>query len=85
MAEFVDWLLMRKHAPIFKAVKIKLKEIHTSSLFSNYSSTLNPEVNNADEKIQRVINGMATKIRVQNQGGCNYIEAINEFIASEAS
>ncbi len=85
MAEFVDWLLMRKHAPIFKAVKIKLKEIHTSAFFSTYSSTLNPEVNNADEKIQRVINGMATKIRVRNQGGCNYIEAINEFIASEAS
>ncbi len=85
MTEFVDWLLMRKHAPIFKAVKIKLKEIHTSALFSNYSSTINIEGNKADEKIQRVINGMATKIRVRNQGGCNYIEAINEFISSEAS
>ena len=28
---------------------------------------------------------MASKIRLQNQGGCHYIEAINEFIAMEAS
>lgn len=85
MAEFADWLMMRKHAPILKAVKIKLKEIHTSPLFSNYSTTTNLAGNDPDEKIQRVINGMASKIRLQNQGGCNYIEAINEFIASEAS
>ncbi len=85
MAEFADWLMMRKHAPILKAVKIKLKEIHTSPLFSNCTTTTNFAGNDPDEKIQRVINGMASKIRLQNQGGCNYIEAINEFIASEAS
>lgn len=85
IAEFVDWLLMRRHAPILKAVKVKLKEIHTSPLFSNYSSTVNFAGNDPDKKIQRVINGMASKIRLQNQGGCNYIEAINEFIATEAS
>jgi len=85
IAEFVDWLIMRRHAPILKAVKIKLKEIHTSPLFSEYTSTANFAGNDPDEKIQRVINGMASKIRLQNQGGCNYIEAINEFIASEAS
>jgi len=85
IGEFVDWLMMRRHAPILKAVKIKLKEIHTSPLFSEYTSTTNFAGNDPDEKIQRVINGMASKIRLQNQGGCNYIEAINEFIATEAS
>lgn len=85
IAEFVDWLIMRRHAPILKAVKSKLKEIHTSPLFSNHTSTVNFAGNDPDEKIQRVINGMASKIRLQNQGGCNYIEAINEFIATEAS
>ncbi len=85
MAEFVDWLMMRRYAPILKAVKIKLREIHTSSLSSNYTSTATFAGNDPDEKIQRVINGMASKIRLQNQGGCNYIEAINEFIAAEAS
>lgn len=85
IAEFTDWLMMRRHAPMLKAAKIKLKEIHTSPLFSEYTSTANFAGNDPDEKIQRVINGMASKIRLQNQGGCNYIEAINEFIATEAS
>jgi glutamyl-tRNA reductase len=85
IAEFSEWLEMRRHAPILKAVKIKLKEIHTSPLFSTYTSTPNFAKINPDEKIQRVINGMASKIRLQNQGGCNYIEAINEFISAEAS
>ena len=85
LTEFSDWLVMRRHAPILKAVKIKLKEIHTSPLFSTYTSTPTFAKISPDEKIQRVINGMASKIRLQNQGGCNYIEAINEFISAEAS
>jgi glutamyl-tRNA reductase len=34
------------------------------------------------EKIQKVLNGMAVKMRTQNQRGCYYLEAINEFIAT---
>lgn len=81
ITEFMEWYQMRKNVPVLKAVKTKLKEIHTSPLFiplSNHqTSTVNP-----DEKIQRVINGMASKMREQNQKGCHYIEAINEFIAT---
>lgn len=33
-------------------------------------------------KIQKVINGMAVKMREQNQQGCYFIEAINEYIAT---
>ena len=77
MAEFVDWYHMRKHVPVLKAVKTKLKEIHNHPLFIPlYNNTAHNE-----EKIQRVINGMACKMRSQNQMGCSYIEAINEFIA----
>ena len=80
--EFLEWFEMRKHVPVFKAVKTKLKEIQT---FPSYIQ-LSPEATvcqtiNADEKIQRVINGMASKMRQRNQRGCYYIEAINEFIA----
>ncbi len=85
IAEFYEWLAMRRHAPMLKAVKTKLKEIHTSPLFSNHTSTVTFAISDPDERIQRVINGMASKIRLQNQGGCHYIEAINEFIAMEAS
>ncbi len=85
IAEFNDWMSMRRHAPMLNAVKIKLKELHTSPMFFNYTSTSNFTGNDPDNHIQRVINGMASKIRVQNQGGCHYIEAINEFIALAAS
>ncbi|HLO39222.1 MAG TPA: hypothetical protein VK173_12050, partial [Lacibacter sp.] len=81
IAEFIDWYQMRKHVPVLKAVKTKLKEIHTSPLYI----TLQPHhtaCTKTDEKIQRVINGMASKMKEQNQRGCYYIEAINEFIAT---
>lgn len=81
IAEFMDWYQMRKHVPVFKAVKTKLKEIQTSPLFIPLYNHSNSRIS-ADEKIQRVINGMASKMRTQNQQGCYYIEAINEFMAT---
>ena len=82
--EFLDWHEMRKHVPLLKAVKHKLEAMHNCNLFISYSATLKPvsASANPEEKIQRVINGMAIKMRHQNKRGCNYIEAINEFIAS---
>jgi glutamyl-tRNA reductase len=32
------------------------------------------------EKIQKVINGMALKLRKKNERGCHFIEAINEYL-----
>ncbi|MFT3845608.1 MAG: glutamyl-tRNA reductase [Lacibacter sp.] len=80
-AEFLEWYQMRKHVPVLKAVKTKLKEIHTSHLYIPLHDPNNSRIS-TDEKIQRVINGMATKMKEQNQKGCYYIEAINEFIAT---
>lgn len=78
ISEFMEWYKMRKNVPVLKAVKSKLKEIHTSPLFFPLSNNqFSP-----DEKIQRVLNGMASKMREQNQKGCYYIEAINEFMAT---
>ena len=77
IAEFIEWHEHRKHVPVLKAVKTKLEEIHNNPLFIPlYNST------HTEEKIQRVINGMAYKMKEQNQKGCHYIEAINEFIAT---
>ena len=66
IGEFIAWHEMRKHVPVLRAVKTKLQEIH-----------INPD----QERIQKVINGMAVKMRQHNQRGCHYIEAINEFMA----
>ncbi len=81
IAEFQEWQEMRKHVPVLRAVKTKLKELHTCPIFSRLSGESFPSTTNTDQQIQRVINGMATKMRQHNQGGCQYIEAINEYIA----
>jgi len=82
--EFLEWHEMRKNVPVLTAVKQRLQTMHTCDLFINYSATQTPLVAylSPEEKIQKVINGMAIKMRHQNQGGCNYIEAINEYIAT---
>ena len=74
---------MRQHVPVLKAVKHRLQTMHSCTLFLNYSASLTPAkfaYPTTEEKIQKVINGMALKMRNQNQRGCNYIEAINEYI-----
>jgi glutamyl-tRNA reductase len=81
ITEFMDWYQMHKNLLVLKAVKIKLKEIHTSPLFIHLY-THSTSLVTTEEKIQRVINGMASKMRIQNKKGCLYIEAINEFITS---
>lgn len=80
--EFMEWYAMRKNVPLLKAVKVTLQEIHKYPLFEQCAKNLpdSPEFD-VDDRIQRVINGMAYKMRQQNQGGCQYIQAINEFIA----
>jgi glutamyl-tRNA reductase len=78
-AEFEEWLDMRRHVPLLKAVKSKLREIHHSPLYISYVARPGDMVD-PDDRIQRVINGMASKIRKQNRQGCFYIEAINEFM-----
>jgi glutamyl-tRNA reductase len=82
IAELMDWCAMRRHVPVLKAVKTKLKELHTSQLFNKLSGESPTPITDADEQIQRVINGMATKMRQHNQGGCHYIQAINEYIGT---
>jgi len=82
IAELMEWQEMRRHVPVLKAVKTKLKELHTCPIFNRLSGEPFPFTTHTDEQIQRVLNGMATKMRHHNQGGCHYIEAINEYIAT---
>src|SRR5579863_2964339 len=85
IAEWVDWYNMRRHVPVLKAVKSKLKELHTCPVYSRLKGEPFPVSDNlhTEEQIQRVINGMANKMRQQNQGGCQFIEAINEYISAQ--
>jgi glutamyl-tRNA reductase len=81
--EFMSWHEMRKNVPVLKAVKNKLEQMNqTYFTIATSSSEINVEIDHSNEdKIQKVINGMAVKMRSDNQKGCYYIEAINEYIA----
>ena len=81
MADFMEWHRMRRIAPALNAIKIKLTVIHTlfKLTFPNVGPTC--PVMDAEEKIQKVINGIANKMRSENRQGCYYLEAINEFMS----
>ncbi len=74
VADFMDWYDMRKHVPVLKEVKSKLKGIASDGNVCD-------AVTGDEEKIHKVIGSLAVKMRNTNTAGCNYIQAINEFIA----
>jgi glutamyl-tRNA reductase len=76
MIEFQDWCEMRKHVPMLKQLKVKLKELYGHPQY--VQTTTCPK--KLDVHIQRVLNDTAGKIKVQNQRGCQYLSALNEFI-----
>jgi glutamyl-tRNA reductase len=77
MSEFDEWYQMRKHVPMLKDLKIKLKALYAHSRYIETSTNSK----SIDIHIQRVLNDTAGKIKIQNQRGCQYIAAINEFIS----
>ncbi len=82
IAEFMAWYELRKYVPVLKAVKTKLKAIYIDpAILGNRKSEDAELAEKPDEKIQKVINSLAIKMRQDNAPGCHYIEAINEFIA----
>ena len=80
--EFLEWHEMRKHVPVLKAVKTKLQEIHGNPVFFTgiTGQCEGAPLSDHQERIQKVINGMAVKMRERNERGCHYIQAINEFM-----
>ena len=85
-AEFIEWSNMRKNAPVIKAVKQKLHDMHQCRMFlsarNTTITTAHPNVAINQIAIQKVIKNMAVKMRQQHQPGCSYIEAINDFITT---
>lgn len=81
ISEFLDWHAMRKNAPVLRAVKTKLQAMNTCEMYTAYSSRVNAPAT-TDTAIQKVISGMAVKMRADSKPGCNFIAAINEFIAT---
>ena len=84
MTEFLEWHQMRKIVPVLKAVKNKLEQMGNCRLYTRQHIRNSPAGEPAipgEAAIQKVISNMALKMRRQNQQGCHYIEAINDYIA----
>jgi glutamyl-tRNA reductase len=79
IAAFKEWCEMRKHVPVLKVVKRKLNELNADPILKTTHHVIICDTD-PDEKIQKVINTLATKMRRKNTVGCHYIEAINDFI-----
>jgi glutamyl-tRNA reductase len=85
LAMFAEWCQLRKSAPTLNAIKTTLTEINNKTLHSQPGSRQSHcPVMNAADKIQKVVNNVAQKMRTQHQTGCHYIEAINEFMGAGA-
>jgi glutamyl-tRNA reductase len=82
MSELSEWCEMRKHVPMLKDLKLKLKQIYTHPLYAEQSIHCPRTL---EVTIQRVLNETAGKVKVENQKGCQYIAAINDFISAQAS
>jgi glutamyl-tRNA reductase len=81
IGEFTEWYDMRKHVPVLKEVKSKLKQIVVAPVMAGAGECCSGTNQTDDEKIQKVINSLAINIRKNNTLGCHYIQAINEYIA----
>jgi glutamyl-tRNA reductase len=66
---------MRQHVPVIKAVKTTLETIQ-----QKHQDVLVAAPLQCNDNIQKVLNTMATQMRQKNQGGCNFILAINDFM-----
>jgi glutamyl-tRNA reductase len=80
ITNFLAWNLMRKNAPMLKAIKCKLNEIATLKGVGFKNGETNCVATLNDQLIQQVIKSTANKMRHHNHGGCYYIQAINEFV-----
>jgi glutamyl-tRNA reductase len=79
MQEFEEWCDMRRHVPLLKDLKAKLRTLYQHPecphMREQHSKLL-------DVQIQRVLNETAGRIKERNERGCQYISALNEFIST---
>lgn len=83
---FEEWHDMRKYVPVLKHVKGHLQKIYAGFEYASVSVPMAHYCEKAaEQKIQKVINGMAVKMRTHNHRGCQYIEAMNDFISTASN
>ncbi|RYY38686.1 MAG: glutamyl-tRNA reductase [Chitinophagaceae bacterium] len=78
MQEFEEWCDMRRHVPLLKDLKAKLRTLYEHPECPHMREQHNKLL---DVQIQRVLNETAGRIKERNERGCQYIAALNEFIS----
>ncbi len=76
---FEEWIQMRSNAPVLKEMRHKLLSLHTGLIFDEGGRVSCGT--STEQRIQKVINGLAVKMKTRNEKGCTCIEAINDFIS----
>jgi len=81
MSAFGEWLDMRQNLPVIHAVREKLNSLREAGIHEAVTTHAHDHPNmGGEERIQRVINGMALRMRNRHQPGCHFIEAIREYV-----
>jgi len=81
LAEFAEWWQMRHNVPVLIALKKKLNQIEQCPLAKDTLPEL-PVASVYQQRVEKVIKSTALKLKSNNQRGCYYIEAINEFMTA---
>ena len=82
---FLAWSEMRKNVPVLKAVRDTLHNLSITKFESSITDNVVDFNSYSEVKIQKILNEMAIKMKVGNTKGCNYIEAINEYISQPSN
>ena len=82
ITEFTEWVQLRRFSPAIAAVKHKLTSMSSCKLF--HLAIVKNTVSSNEQKIQNIVKNTAIKMRSSDRAGCNYIEAINEYIIQAA-
>jgi glutamyl-tRNA reductase len=77
IADFLSWYDMRKQVPVLKEVRSKLQAIQIDPMLLKRNAGYIAE----EDRLQKVINSMATRMRRDYMPGCHFIAAINDYIA----
>lgn len=83
LAEFYDWYRMRKNVPLIRAAKKALSDLHECGLIQPFADDDAPEnVLPTELAISTAIKKMAVQLKSNDKKpGCNYIQAIHDFLA----
>ncbi|MDB5232225.1 MAG: hemA [Chitinophagaceae bacterium] len=76
--EFLTWFDMRKHVPYIQQLQTRLGKMHNCPFYLQF---IKDNASPSEEQVKRIVNGMAVKMKLNNQPGCHYIEAISEYIS----